>query len=842
MAAQPSGVVTMLFTDIEGSTRLLERLGRDRYAEALELHRQLLREAFDRHDGFEVNCEGDAFFVAFPSADGAVAAALEADRALEAADWPDGSKLRVRIGLHTGEPLLAPPKYVGLEVHTAARIMAAGHGGQVLLSQATRDRLDSSVDVRALGDYRLKDLSAPERIYQLGSEVFPPLKTLHQTNLPVPPTPFLGRERELGEVLDLLSRDDVRLLTLTGPGGTGKTRLAAQAAGLAAGDYPDGVWWVPLARLRDPSLVPAAVAQAVGSKADLAEHIADKRLLLLLDNFEQVIDAAHDLAALLPVCPKADLLVTSREPLHISGEQEYAVLPFAREESLDFFQARARAVKPDFEANGTLGEICRRLDDLPLALELAAARVKALTPAQILTRLEQHLPLLSGVARDVPERQRTLTATISWSHELLSPSEQRLFARLSVFRGGCTLEAVEEVADDELDVLQSLVDKSLLRHTGDRFWMLETIRAYAAEQLERSGEAPALGARHAEYFLALAQAVEPSLRGTESSRESVDRLERENDNLRAALDWYEATGDRLAGLRLAGALSQFWYLNGHLAEGKRRLASALGADGEPTPARAKALRAAAVLVIAGGDTATGRLHAEEALAVCQELGDAWGVAHVSFILGHAAADDEALPEAVRYFEEAVRRFRELGDEHYALLARHNLAEVTQIQGDLDRARVLHEENLADARRLSDQRIVALSLLQLASHRGDEADVEDALSMLAEALEIFHALGVRLESVDALSRFASTLALTGRDETTAKLLASSETHRNEIGSASLALVAKRNEQTRSAIESRLDPAALAVAWEEGTALSIEEAIELALELSRVRDQLPARDTA
>lgn len=828
MTEQPSGTVTMLFSDIEGSTRLVERLGISRYAEALELHRRLMRDAFDRHGGFEVGTEGDSFFVTFPAAGGAVAAAAEAGSALAAAEWPEGCDLRVRMGLHTGEPLVAPPDYVGLEVHRAARIMAAGHGGQVLLSQTTRDLLDPEVAVLDLGEHRLKDLSAPERIYQLGSGVFPPLKTLHQTNLPIPSTPFSGREQELREVLGLLSRDDVRLLTLTGTGGTGKTRLAAQAAGLASDDYPDGVWWVPLAPLRDPELVLSAAGQSLGSRNGLAEHIAHQRLLLLLDNFEQVIDAADDLAALLATCPRLDLLVTSRESLHVTGEQEYPVPPFAHEESVSFFLARARATKPDFRDDDAVAEICRRLDDLPLALELAAARVKALSPVQILERLEQRLPLLTGGARDLPERQRTLRATIGWSYELLPPEEQRLFARLAVFRGGCTLEAAEGVADADLDLLQSLVDKSLLRHTEERFWMLETIREYAAERLEDSGESEELERRHAERFLELAEEAEPNLGWSENPGAWLERLAEEHDNLRAALDWHEAAGDSERVLRLAGALSRFWYIRGPVAEGARRLESALRAYDAPTAARAKALSGATVIALAGGDAASGRLRAEEALTLYRTLGDAWGTANSGFLLGHAVADGGDPAAARRHFAESVRRFRELGDEHYTLLATHNLAVITAELGDHEHARALHEDNLRRARAQSDQQILAVTLGELASYVRNEGLVEDALSMLKESLRILYDLGDRLGISEILGRFASTLALTGQAATTTRLLSSSEALREQIGSARVPWVTKMNEETLATIRAQLDEASFAEAWEQGQALTIDEGVALALE--------------
>ncbi len=362
--------------------------------------------------------------------------------------------VRVRMGLHTGEPLRTDEGYVGFDVHRAARIAAAGHGGQVLLSQATADL--AGADVRDLGLHRLKDLSAPERLFQLGTEGFPPLKTLHETNLPVPATPFLGREREIDEVAALLRRPDVRLVTLTGPGGSGKTRLALQAAAAAADDYDHGVWWVPLASLADPRLVETAAAQALGSKDTLSAAVRDKRLLLVLDNFEHLLDAAPGVAETIGSCPQLTVLVTSREPLHVDGEWEIAVDPLREREAVELFVQRAAAVRSDFAANGEVVEICRRLDCLPLAIELAAARVKVLALPALLERLEQRLPLLAGGSRSAPERQRTLRATIAWSHDLLAPAEQELFARLAVFAGGCTLDAAEAICGADVDAIASL--------------------------------------------------------------------------------------------------------------------------------------------------------------------------------------------------------------------------------------------------------------------------------------------------------------------------------------------------------------------------------------------------
>jgi len=446
MTELPTGTITFLFTDVEGSTRLLREHG-ERYGALLAEHRRVLRGVFARYEGVEVDTEGDAFFVAFASARKALAAAREAQQLL------DDGPLRVRMGLHTGEAQRSDEGYVGLDVHRAARIAAVGHGGQVLVSAATSALVE--VELSDLGAHRLKDLSAPERLYQLGDRTFPPLRTLSHTNLPIPATAFLGRESELEEVTGLLRRDDVRVLTLTGPGGTGKTRLALQAAGTLADDYPDGVFWVPLAPLRDPTLVLPQVAQALGVKLDPREYIGSRRLLLLLDNLEHLLDAAEAVGELVASCPRLGLLVTSRAPLHLDGEWEYAVDPLAENEAVALFEQRARAVSRAFAANGEVAEICRRLDCLPLAIELAAARAKLLPAHAILARLEQRLPLLAAGSRNAPERQRTLRATIEWSHSLLTEEEQRLFARLAVFAGGWELEAAEEICDADLEILGS---------------------------------------------------------------------------------------------------------------------------------------------------------------------------------------------------------------------------------------------------------------------------------------------------------------------------------------------------------------------------------------------------
>ncbi|MGZ4391832.1 MAG: ATP-binding protein, partial [Gaiellaceae bacterium] len=602
----PTGTVRFLFTDIEGSTRLLRELG-DGYAEVLAAHRRALRAAWQRHQGVEVDTQGDAFFVAFARASDAVAAATYAQLALA------GGPVRVRMGLHTGEPLRADEGYVGFDVHRAARIAAAGHGGQVLLSQATADL--AGADVRDLGLHRLKDLSAPERIFQLGTDHFPPLKTLHETNLPVPATPFLGRQQEVDQIATLLRRPDVRLVTLTGPGGSGKTRLALQAAAAAADDYDHGVWWVPLSSLADPTLVDPAASQTLGSEDALAETVGDKRLLLVLDNFEHLIDAAPDVAETIVSCPHLTVLVTSREPLHIDGEWEVAVDPLRDREAVALFLQRALAVRSDFAANGEIAEICRRLDCLPLAIELAAARVKVLALPALLQRLERRLPLLAGGSRSAPERQRTLRATIAWSYELLTPEEQTTFAKLAVFAGGCTLEAAEEICGADVDAIASLVDKSLIRHSGDRYWMLQTIREYARELFEESEEADVVRSRHVEHYLALAE-----LADGERFDRNLRSLKPENDNLRAALDHLQ---DRAPSqyLQLAGALGGFWDATLQFAEGVQRLEDALASARDEGPHTARALAYLGVLEVARGQFSVGLSRLEESVQLWRDIGD-----------------------------------------------------------------------------------------------------------------------------------------------------------------------------------------------------------------------------
>ena len=600
----PAGTVTLLFTDIEGSTRLIEELGEEGYVHALAEHRRLLRGVLSEHGGVEVDTQGDAFLYAFADPAEALAAAAQGQDALAPV------QVKVRMGVHTGELQLTGEGYAGRELHRAARIAASGHGGQVVVSAATRAFIDG--ELTELGEHRLKDFDDPVALFQLGSERFAPLRTISNTNLPHPASSFVGRRRERDELVGLLG-NGARLVTLSGPGGSGKTRLAIEAASELVTAFKAGVFWVGLARLRDPAVVAEEIAQTLGAKEELAKHVGKRELLLLLDNFEQVVEAAPELSKLLQACPNLRLLITSRELLRISGEVEYPIPPLAEPEAVELFCVRAQ-----LEPDGTIGELCRRLDDLPLAVELAAARTSVLTPAQILERLSQRLDLFKG-GRDADPRQQTLRATIEWSHDLLSDDEQQLFARLAVFAGGCTLDPAEEVCDANLNILQSLVDKSLARHSGDRFWMLETIREFATERLHQSPETHHISSRHAAWYADLAERANEQLQGPEEA-DWLDRLEAELGNLRAALAWFERTRTAAAFQTLGAALLSLWDERGHWREGVLWLEKALALGDSDARTRVRALIALCTLLGSRNSAAEMRPLALEIDRLSTELG------------------------------------------------------------------------------------------------------------------------------------------------------------------------------------------------------------------------------
>ncbi len=694
----PTGTVTFLFTDVEGSTRLLREHG-ERYTELLAEHRRVLREAFAGLGGVEVDTQGDALFVAFARAGDALAAAQKAQAALSV------GPVRVRMGLHSGEPIVTDEGYVGMDVHRAARIAGAGHGGQVLVSQATRE-LAHADGLRDLGEHRLKDLAAPERIYQLGERDFPPLKTLYRTNLPVVASPLVGRERELAEAGAIVRSH--RLLTLTGPGGSGKTRLALHLAANAAEDFPDGVFWVPLQAIRDPAIVERTIAAAVGADDGLVPYVGSKRVLVLLDNFEQVVEAAPTVAALVTGTPNAKVLVTSREPLHIASEQCYPVEPLRLDEAELLFDERARAVVPGFTLTREVPAICERLDRLPLAIELAAARVAILNPADLLARLDQRLPLLASRSRDAPARQRTLRTTIEWSYDLLDRPEQQLFSRLGVFRGSFSVEAAEAICEGDLDTVESLVVKNLVRRRWEtgRLLMLDTIREYASERLEASREAETTHRRHAQFFLAVARSANLNAGDFAAGGQRMDVAFEEQDNFRGALAWALRSEEVELGLELASALEQFWVANDP-SEGVRWFSALLeqpAAETAAPAARAHALRAS------GSST-------------------------------HIAGDPSG---AERLWEQSLALFEELGDEHGCAVLLHRLSISAMIRGDLDRARALVESSHEVHARNDDwwQRTWghAPTATRGAIAR-DEGDEALALELLSESAEVARAVGV-----------------------------------------------------------------------------------------------------
>jgi predicted ATPase/class 3 adenylate cyclase len=862
----PTGTVTFLFTDIEGSTRLVQELG-PRWQQVLEEHNRVMREAIRGAGGMDVRTEGDAVFAVFQSALAAVSAAVAAQRGIASATWPE--PVRVRMGLHTGEGVPGGDDYVGLEVHRAARIAAAGHGGQVLLSGATRALVEQALPVgvtlRSLGRHCLKDLPHSEVLHQLVMEglpsEFPAPKTLEvPTNLPVPLTSFVGRDRELARIRDLL--EGTRLLTLTGPGGCGKTRLAIEAAGGLLPSFSDGVFFVELAPITDPGLVPSTIAVALGVREEPARPIEeslenalrDRERLLVLDNFEQILGAAPLVTELLGASPRLKVLVTSRATLHLTGEQELPVpplgMPDAAElppaerltefEAVALFAQRAAAAAPDFvvtdENAAAVAEVCARLDGLPLAIELAASRIKLLSPSAVLDRLQHRLALLTGGPRDLPARQRTLREAIAWSYDLLEPAEQTLFARLATFVGGWTIEAAEAVADpdgvlgvDLLDALGSLVDKSLIRNEAEqgdlRFGMLETIREFGTNVLEETGDAGRARRRHASFFLAMAEVAEPELTGRDQGW--PDRLEREHDNIRAALRWSIDTGEADTGLRMAGALWRFWLVRDHLVEGRAWAEEllALPAAAARTAARAKALSALGSLAYWLRDTESVRGPYEESLAISRELGDRRGEAEGAFNLSfsyHLAGDFRGAGELRRM---AAEIYRELGDEVRLAFANMALAMMSFYEGDVQDAYALIGEARRTMRRVGDLwGIVQASGLEAALAL-KEGDRERARAAAFEALDanvtLGHTLGIAI-SIQALALLAIQ---EGRPEVGIRLAGSvGRVREAAVGEAPPTLVGLQD--PREAAGASLPEDRIAALWEEGRAMSLEEATALA----------------
>ena len=805
MANLPSGTVTFLFTDIQGSTALWER-DRVSMTAAVERHITLLDAAIAAYGGVHFKTVGDAVQAAFPTAPDVVAAALDAQLSLLGEEWGKIGPLRVRMALHVGEAIPdARGDYLAPPLNRLSRLLSTGYGGQILLSQAVqqlvRGALPAGAALRDLGEHRLRDLLEPERVFQLVHpglpDQFPPLKTLgsRPNNLPRQPTPFLGREAEVRHVVELLRQGEVQLLTLTGPGGTGKTRLALQAAAELLDDFPDGVFFVSLAPLVDPRLVPSAVASALGLRDEgerplpdrLRDYLAGKKLLLLFDNFEHLIDTAPLVADLLVAAPALKVLATSRAPLRLRAEREYPVPPFglpprkplppaeqlSQYEAVRLFVERARAVQPEFaldDANApAVAEICHRLDGLPLAIELAAARVRLLPPQAMLARLEKRLPLLTGGARDAPARQRTLRDTIAWSYDLLTPEEHVFFRRLAVFAAGCTLEAAEAVGnyDGSLDAftgLERLCEHSLLRQAEGpggqpRFAMLETVREFGVERLAESGEEEAIRKGHAALFMELAEAVAPALAGPDPGP-WLDQLETEHENLRAALRWAVSTDGQI-GLRLGAALWRFWDIRGHLGEARGWLEQVLaGGDGTASAERAAALSGLANVVQVQGDHERARELHEEALALWRAVGDPRGEAMTLDCLGYLAQGWGEYGEATELHGRALELATQAGDERIAGHALLNLGTVALHQGRYKHAATRYAEALARLRRVGDKRATSSVLSNLGALAFLQEEYGQATDRYREALSGYTAVGDRQGIAFTLANLGEVLQYQG----------------------------------------------------------------------------------
>ncbi len=806
----PNGTVTFLFTDIEGSTQLWQR-HREAMPAALARHHAILKDAIAAHGGHVFQIVGDAFCAAFATPAAGVRAALTAQRALRDEAWGATGPLPVRMALHSGTTPIQAGDYVsgeyrsGITLSRAARLLSAAHGGQTLLSRASyellRDQLPDGITLRDLGEHQLKDLIQPEHIYQVVAPdmaaEFPPLNALPTVrhNLPLQLTSFIGRERELEAVCQRLLRTDLRLLTLTGPGGTGKTRLSLQAATELLDEFPDGVYFVSLAPISDSAHVLSAITRALGLEAGSGRapletaknYLSEKRLLLMLDNFEQVAAAAPMVVELLAAAPGLKALITSRNVLHLYGEHDYAVPPLslpdpkqlpplerlAQYEALRLFIERAQAARADFavtpENAQAVAQICQHLDGLPLAIELAAARTRLLSPQDILARLHNRLSLLTGGGQDRPARHQTLRGAIAWSYDLLDKGGRTLFARLAVFVGGCTLAAAEAVCNGANDLplavlngIGSLVDQSLLKQTQDegeaRFFILETIREYALEQLEASDEAAVVRSRHADYYLALAELAFLGQSGPDP-RDWLNRLETEHENLLAALEWAQRN-DFERALRLASALGWFWFSHGYRQEGIQRLQSLLA---RPEAAARTAVRARALVELVALEqysSAAADL-GDEAISIYRELNDKPGLAsayHWRAITAYQA--EGQLDVALSLFAEALTLFRQFGNQWGITRALDHMGIILSDRGDYAGARALLKESLTLCRESGDKRGSANVLFSLALDAEEAGDLARARALLEESVALYGQWGDSLSVAGPLEELGEVLGRQG----------------------------------------------------------------------------------
>jgi predicted ATPase/class 3 adenylate cyclase len=909
--------LTFLFTDIEGSTRRWECFP-EAMQQTIARHDQLIQDAVEAHSGRVFKTVGDACCAVFSRPRDAVEAALSAQRAIAAEEWAAVDTLSIRAALYTGTAQERGGDYFGQALNRVARLLSSAHGGQTVLSATTaqevRECLPGELGLLDLGEHRFKDLTRPEHVFQLvtpdARTEFPVLNSLDakRTNLPIQATPLIGRQKEVRGVGDLIRREDVRLVTLTGPGGTGKTRLALQAGAELLEGFKDGVYFVPLATLTDPESIVGAIADSLSLRQEsersldetLKSYLQSQRMLLVIDNFEHVVEGGPSIASLLRDCPGVKALVTSRIPLQVYGEREFAVPPMAvpdvrrlpafetvlEFESVRLFEQRAQAVKRDFaltpETAPTVVEICQRLDGLPLAIELAAVRVKLLPPKALLERLGQGgLRLLTGGARDLPERQQTLRNTIDWSYRLLGHGDQRLFARCAVFVGGWSLEAAEAVCETDGDVdvfdgIASLVEKSLVRQVEQednepRFVMLETIREYAAELMESSSAAGDMRQRQCEYYLGLAESAPPNFTGADQEV-WLGIFQREHDNIRAALRHALGTGDGETAGRLALATSRFWKIRGHFDEGRGWLRRALALTETPTILRGRLLyRAgslaagqadyaeadrletqAAALAREVGDTQTvgdalnimgtsalargaddlaGPLF-RESLTLTREVGDDWGSAACLINLGNMALGRASFEEAQDLFTQSLVLWRSLSDTWGVAFCIGCLGALAVYRDEFDRATGLLRESLELRRALGDNLGAAFTMSLLGLAQGRLGSYEQAEDTLVEALNLVRELGNVEMILDVLQHFATLMAMRGEAATAGRLWAAVDALGAANGISPNEAERRQYERDIESAQRRLDPSQWNEAWEEGRSLTLDGAVAIAVGLSRV----------
>ncbi|MFN8526657.1 MAG: LuxR C-terminal-related transcriptional regulator [Chloroflexota bacterium] len=927
MSALPTGTVTFLFTDIEGSTRLVDAQP-EAYRVALTRHDQILRAAIELHAGVIFSRQGDGLCAAFSTPSDALRAAIRAQLDLEGEPWHRSTRVRARMALHTGEAQLQDDEYFGVALHRCARLTDSAHGGQIVLSAVSaglvRDQLPSTVTIRDLGEHRLRGLSQPERVYQATCpglvSSFPALRAPIDvpTNLPKPTTEFIGRERELVDARALLLRSDSRIVSLTGPGGTGKTRFALKLSSDLTGEFPDGLFFIPLAPIADPRLVPSTIGHSLdvhespelGMVATLTEYLRTKRLLLILDNFEQVADAVPAISEIVAGTIGLKVLVTSRSPLRLYGEKQFPIPPLSlperglsaspneieRFDGVRLFVERAQAVLPDFrltdENAADVLEICRRVDGLPLAIELAAARVRSLPPSAMRLRMERSLPLLTSGARDVPERQRTLRDAIRWSYDLLEPDEQKLFRRLSVFRG-CTLNSAETVCAGEnarpgtasvaleplniavIDGIESLVEKNLLRQSqgqdGDGWYsMLETVREFAMEQLEADGESASVHRRHVLAAMRLAEKAEPELYGSLQSG-WLARIHRELNNFRAALDWSEEQGYAEPALRLAVALWWYWSASGRAREGRERLERLIARfPMKPTSNRAelyaRALFGAGTLAAVQGDYTAALERQQEGLTLRRALDDPRGIFSALEGVGSAATLLGDLDLAGRCLEEAIHVARVMADPLSTAMALHALGNVSTERGDLTCARSYFLDainqlqndttilgpwaalavNALDRGDLDEAEGMAAEAVRLCREHGgphievfatatlgaialERGDLRSAQERMCESLELGQQLGDRAGVAQVLERFVALAVALGRHEDAQRLAGAAEALRERSGASRSLSGQRKLDETLQPARQTLGPQASAEYRRAGRSLTLKQAVAVALEM-------------